>query len=128
MSACESSWGSRKSHSRATRALPNEFFRCAENERFRRAWYKEAGRAFIPARKEDNPTLDQRSYEQAMSKLDPVTRAQLDRGDVLAKDDIEKREPSPVSTMPDGLGKRFTEEEFVDLIAFLVSLKDDRAP
>ena len=63
-----------------------------------------------------------------MSKLDPVTRAQLDRGDVLAKDDIEKREPSPVSTMPDGLGKRFTEEEFVDLIAFLVSLKDDRAP
>ena len=63
-----------------------------------------------------------------MSKLDPVTRAQLDRGEWLAMDDIENREPSPVSTMPDGLEKRFTEEEFVDLIAFLVSLKDDRAP
>jgi putative membrane-bound dehydrogenase-like protein len=40
---------------------------------------------------------------------------------VLAKADIEEQRPQPVSTMPDGLEKRFTEQEFVDLIAFLVS-------
>jgi putative membrane-bound dehydrogenase-like protein len=47
---------------------------------------------------------------------------------VLAKSDIEEQQPSPLSTMPDGLEKRFTEEEFVDLIAFLVSQKQARAP
>jgi putative membrane-bound dehydrogenase-like protein len=47
---------------------------------------------------------------------------------VLAKADIEEQQPSPLSTMPDGLEKRFSEEEFVDLIAFLVSQKQARAP
>jgi putative membrane-bound dehydrogenase-like protein len=46
----------------------------------------------------------------------------------LAKTDIEEQQPSPVSSMPEGLEKRFTQDEFVDLIAFLMSQKDGRAP
>jgi putative heme-binding domain-containing protein len=46
----------------------------------------------------------------------------------LAKADVEEQQPSPLSTMPEGLEKRFTEEEFVDLIAFLVSQKEGRTP
>jgi putative heme-binding domain-containing protein len=42
---------------------------------------------------------------------------------LLAKSGIEEQQPSPLSTMPEGLEKRFTQEEFVDLIAFLVSQK-----
>jgi putative membrane-bound dehydrogenase-like protein len=42
---------------------------------------------------------------------------------VLAKAEIDMQQPSPVSTMPEGLEKRFTEAEFVDLIAFLTSQK-----
>ena len=42
---------------------------------------------------------------------------------LLAKADIEEQQPSPLSTMPEGLEKRFTENEFVDLIAYLVSQK-----
>jgi putative membrane-bound dehydrogenase-like protein len=45
---------------------------------------------------------------------------------VLNKTDIDEGQVSPVSTMPEGLEKRFTEEEFVDLIAFLVSQKEAR--
>jgi putative membrane-bound dehydrogenase-like protein len=41
----------------------------------------------------------------------------------IAKRDIDERRPSPQSTMPDGLEKKLTAEEFVDLIAFLVSQK-----
>jgi putative heme-binding domain-containing protein len=41
----------------------------------------------------------------------------------LAWSDIESRQTHPVSTMPDGLEKRLTEDEFVDLISFLASLK-----
>jgi putative membrane-bound dehydrogenase-like protein len=41
----------------------------------------------------------------------------------LAKADIDTQQLSPLSTMPDGLEKRFTEEEFVDLVAFLAALK-----
>jgi putative heme-binding domain-containing protein len=44
------------------------------------------------------------------------------------KADIEKQEPSPASTMPEGLEKRISEEEFVDLISFLVAQKEGRAP
>jgi putative heme-binding domain-containing protein len=40
---------------------------------------------------------------------------------VLKKADIEEQRPQPVSTMPEGLEKRLSPEEFVDLIAFLVS-------
>jgi hypothetical protein len=47
---------------------------------------------------------------------------------VLAKSDIEARRPSALSTMPEDLGRRLTEAEFVDLIAFLVSQTESRAP
>ena len=46
----------------------------------------------------------------------------------IPKADIEARARPEQSTMPDGLEKRFSEEEFVDLIAFLVSQKEGRAP
>jgi predicted phage terminase large subunit-like protein len=39
------------------------------------------GRAFVPARLEDNPSLDAASYEESLDELDPVTRRQLRYGD-----------------------------------------------
>ena len=36
---------------------------------------------FISARMEDNPYLDQEAYRETLSKLDPITRAQLERGE-----------------------------------------------
>jgi putative membrane-bound dehydrogenase-like protein len=47
---------------------------------------------------------------------------------LLAKTEVEEQRASSLSTMPEGLEKRFTEEEFVDLIAFLVSQKESRGP
>ena len=44
----------------------------------------------------------------------------------INKADIEDRQPSPLSTMPEGLEKRFSEEEFLDLIEFLVAEKTTR--
>jgi hypothetical protein len=41
----------------------------------------------------------------------------------VAKTDIEQQQPSLVSSMPEGFEKRFTQDEFVDLIAFLMSQK-----
>lgn len=38
-------------------------------------------RYFVPARLDDNPYLDQAEYELSLRELDPVTRAQLRRGD-----------------------------------------------
>ena len=38
-------------------------------------------RYFVPARLDDNPFLDQTEYELSLRELDPVTRAQLRRGD-----------------------------------------------
>lgn len=38
-------------------------------------------RAFVPARIEDNPHLDQDSYRESLAELDSVTRAQLERGE-----------------------------------------------
>ena len=46
----------------------------------------------------------------------------------LPKSDIEEQQPSPLSSMPEGLEKRFTEAEFIDLIAFLVSQQEGRGP
>lgn len=40
-----------------------------------------AVRAFVPARLEDNPHLDQESYDDALAELDETTREQLRRGD-----------------------------------------------
>lgn len=45
---------------------------------------------FVPARMDDNPHLDQESYEEALGELDYVTRMQLRRGDwqISVKGDI----------------------------------------
>jgi putative heme-binding domain-containing protein len=45
---------------------------------------------------------------------------------VLRKTDIDERRPQPLSTMPEGLEKKLTPEEFVDLIAFLAGQKARR--
>jgi putative heme-binding domain-containing protein len=42
----------------------------------------------------------------------------------LNKDEIEQQKPSALSTMPEGLEKRLSEDEFVDLVALLASLKE----
>jgi putative heme-binding domain-containing protein len=42
---------------------------------------------------------------------------------VVPKSTIEEQHASPLSAMPVGLEKRLTEEEFVDLVAYLASLK-----
>lgn len=51
-------------------------------------WVKErfilfpaSGRVFIPARIEDNPSVDQETYVANLNELDPVTRAQMLAGD-----------------------------------------------
>jgi putative heme-binding domain-containing protein len=46
----------------------------------------------------------------------------------IAKSEIDQQRASPLSTMPDGLAKRLSEEEFVDLVAFLAGQKETRAP
>jgi predicted phage terminase large subunit-like protein len=62
------------------RFLPDEFLAADDAEQFAHPWYKQ-GRAFVPARLEDNPHLDAAEYEQSLAQLDPVTRAQLRKGD-----------------------------------------------
>ena len=42
----------------------------------------------------------------------------------LKKSEIVEQQPLAVSGMPDGLENRLTRQEFVDLIAYLVSLKE----
>lgn len=42
---------------------------------------KESKRFFVPAFLEDNPHIDQITYDDALNKLDPVTREQLRHGD-----------------------------------------------
>lgn len=51
---------------------------------------QEITRYFVPARLDDNPHLDQEEYELSLRELDPVTRAQLRRGDwqITVKGDI----------------------------------------
>jgi putative membrane-bound dehydrogenase-like protein len=47
---------------------------------------------------------------------------------VVARADIDEVQKGTVSTMPEGLEKRLTEDEFVDLVSFLMSLKEPRGP
>ncbi len=42
--------------------------------------YERDGRLFLPARVEDNPTIDLKEYELTLSKLDPIRQAQLRHG------------------------------------------------
>jgi predicted phage terminase large subunit-like protein len=43
------------------------------------------GRVFVPARLDDNPSLDRAQYLESLSELDPVTKAQLLNGDGSAR-------------------------------------------
>ena len=45
---------------------------------------------------------------------------------VIARSRIDAVKKQPGSAMPDGLEKRLTEDEFVDLVSFLVHLKGPR--
>jgi putative heme-binding domain-containing protein len=45
------------------------------------------------------------------------------RRQTIAKADVESMARQPLSTMPDGLEKRLTAEEFVDLVAYLAAQK-----
>jgi putative heme-binding domain-containing protein len=64
---------------------------------------------------------------KAAETADTLTLADS-KGDrqVVRKTDIDEMQPQSVSVMPEGLEKQFTNDEFVDLIAFLASLKGDR--
>jgi putative membrane-bound dehydrogenase-like protein len=46
----------------------------------------------------------------------------------INKADIDQQKPSTLSTMPEGLEKKLSEEEFVDLVALLASLKESASP
>ena len=45
-----------------------------------KARFIDSKRVFIPSSLEDNPHLDQESYEQSLNELDPITRARLRDG------------------------------------------------
>lgn len=68
----------------------------------------EADRVFIRARIEDNPSLDQREYEEMLAELPPLEAAQLMRGDwevtsegsLFKRRDLEAR-IIPAAEMPD---------------------------
>ncbi len=64
------------------------------------------GTVFMPANLEDNPFVDQPSYEQALRQLDPVTYAQLRHGnwDVRIKGRLFDRDKCPhVDAVPGNL-------------------------
>jgi hypothetical protein len=45
---------------------------------------------------------------------------------LVTKADVDEQQAHRVSTMPEGLERMLTADEFVDLIAFLVSQKGER--
>jgi hypothetical protein len=59
----------------------------------------------------------------AESDLTLTLADQMGQKHVLAKSSIEEQRPQSQSTMPDGLEKRFTPAEFIDLIEFLTGQK-----
>ena len=69
-------------------------------------------------------TLTGLKVEETDSSL--VVVDSLAKKHVVAKTDIEAVRKSALSTMPEGIEKTLKEEEFVDLVAFLVSLKTER--
>jgi len=62
------------------RFVPDAAMRVDEEEFFRHVWCC-GDRAFVPARLEDNPHLDIATYDQSLEHLDPVSKAQIRRGD-----------------------------------------------
>jgi predicted phage terminase large subunit-like protein len=62
------------------RFVADAYLRERCDTRFSRTWWKD-GRLFVPARLEDNPSLDADDYELSLAELLPVVRAQLRSGD-----------------------------------------------
>ncbi len=62
------------------RFIPTEALRQDEEGFFARVW-RCGDCAFVPARLEDNPHLDIAEYEKSLEHLDPVSKAQIRRGD-----------------------------------------------
>jgi putative heme-binding domain-containing protein len=56
--------------------------------------------------------------------VDPFSGARIN----IPQNDIAKRELSPVSIMPPGLLSTLTQEEILDLLAYLQSAGDPKAP
>ena len=50
------------------------------------------------------------------------------RSHAIAKADIEERHTQTKSTMPDGLEKRLSDRELVDLIAYLIAQRKPAPP
>ncbi len=69
------------------RFVPDEYMAEPDEEkRFGRLWWKSdphdgSLRLFVPARVQDNPSLNYEEYLQSLMQLDPVTRAQQLHGD-----------------------------------------------
>ncbi len=75
------------------RFVPDEYLRATVEERFGRVWTK--GEAcFVPARKEDNPHLDQEEYDKSLDRLDVLLQARLRSGDFESepRGEVIKRE------------------------------------
>jgi len=74
------------------RFIPDEF--TPENAREVKIWKKHGvndegtpvDRVFIPSTLDDNPHLDREGYARSLANLDPITRAQLLRGDWLIRE------------------------------------------
>jgi predicted phage terminase large subunit-like protein len=62
------------------RFIPDEAMREDEDTFFGHVWFI-GDREFVPARLEDNPHLDIGEYEKSLEHLDPVSKAQIRRGD-----------------------------------------------
>lgn len=84
------------------RFVPDDYMLAKVDERFSRSWWKE-DRLFVPARRHDNPTLDQEDYGRKLAKLLPVQRAQQDEGDWGAHEDGHFKQPwfRSYKTLPD---------------------------
>ena len=70
----------------------------------------EAKRFFVPAFLEDNPHIDQITYDEALNKLDPITREQLRHGDwdISISDGLFERTWFEITdTVPPGRQVRF---------------------
>ena len=69
-----------------SRFIPDDFLRLRAAARFARVW-RLGPRVFVPARLQDNPTLDQDEYRGSLQEADPLSRAQIEDGDWSAHTD-----------------------------------------
>lgn len=69
------------------RFIPADFLNASQEEKFSKIWWKAGKRLFVPARLEDNPSLDVVSYDEMLQELDYVTRQQMRHGDWQAHAD-----------------------------------------